>query len=93
MSISRYIGPDMAFAVLIGVTMLAVTIQLFTVDTMLGFAAIMVFIGSAFVYSAMELADRTISNKALLVALRVRAIGLVLIGLGIFFGALMYLVF
>ena len=93
MSISRYIGPDMAFAVLIGATMLAVTIQLFTVDTMLGFAAIMVFIGSAFVYSAMALADRTVSSKALLTALRVRAIGLVLIGLGIFFGALMYLVF
>lgn len=93
MSISRYISPDMAFALLIGVTMLAVTIQLFTVDTMLGFAAIMVFIGSAFVYSAIELAERTASSKALLVALRVRAIGLVLIGLGIFFGALMYLVF
>lgn len=93
MSISRYIGPGMAFAVLIGVTLLAITIQLFTIDTMLGFAAIMVFIGSAFVYSAMELANRTLSEKALLVALRVRAIGLVLIGLGTFFGALMYLVF
>ncbi|MES3628879.1 MAG: hypothetical protein PPP56_01800 [Longimonas sp.] len=93
MSVARYFSPSAAFAVLIGVSMLFITAMLFTVDTMLGFASIMVFVGSAFVYSAMELADRTTSNKALITALRVRAIGLVLIGLGTFFGALMYLVF
>jgi hypothetical protein len=73
--------------------MIAVTVQLFSVDTMLGFAAIIVFAGSAFVYGAIELADRTVSSEALSIALRLRAIGLVLIGLGTLFGALMYFVF
>lgn len=93
MSLTRYVGPGLAFVVLIGVAMVVVTLQLFTVDPMLGWAAIMVFAGSAFVYGAIELADRTVSQEALSVALRVRAIGLVLIGLGTLFGALMYLVF
>lgn len=90
---TRYIDPSIAFTVLIGVAMVVVTIQLFSVDTMLGFAAIIVFMGSAFVYGAIELADRTVSRSALSTALRLRAIGLVLIGIGTLFGVLMYLVF
>lgn len=93
MDLSRYFSPGVAFAVLIAVSALLILMVLFNEDTMLGLAAVMVFIGSAFVYGAMELADRTTSNRALITALRVRAIGLVLIGLGTLFGVLMYLVF
>lgn len=89
---SRFLNARTALFVLVGLTVLLALVQFFQQNSVLGTTATMVVLGTAFVGGGIYL-EETYEHDAQRqqLATKIRAIGFILIGLGILFGALMLL--
>jgi hypothetical protein len=81
-----------ALFIMVGLTVLLALVRFFEQNWILGTTATTVVIGSAFVGVSFYLSDRDARPRTEQAATRLRAIGMIVIGIGTLFGALMLLV-
>ncbi len=81
-----------ALFIMIGLTVVLALIRFFEQNWILGTTAAMVIAGTGFVGASIALANRDERPKTMKAASKLRAIGLIVIGLGTLFGAMMLLV-
>jgi len=81
-----------ALAIMVGLTVVVALVRFFQQSWILGTTAAMVIAGTGFVGASMVLSDRDDRQQTLQAASKLRAIGLIVIGLGTLFGAMMLLV-
>lgn len=81
-----------ALFIMVGLTVLLALVRFFEQNWILGTTAATVVAGSAFVGISFYLSDRDEGARMEHIATRLRAIGMIVIGIGTLFGALMLLV-
>lgn len=81
-----------ALFIMVGLTVLLALVRFFEQNWILGATAATVVIGTAFVGISFYLADRDDRPRTEQAATRLRAIGMIVIGIGTLFGALMLLI-
>jgi hypothetical protein len=81
-----------ALFIMVGLTVVLALIRFFEQNWILGTTAAMVVAGTGFVGASMALSNRDDEPETIQSASKLRAIGLIVIGLGTLFGAMMLLV-
>lgn len=81
-----------ALVIMVGLTVVVALVRFFEQNWILGATAAMVVVGTAFIAASMYLSDRDERPTTLQSASKLRAIGLIVIGIGTLFGALMLIV-
>jgi len=84
-------SPRVALSIMIGLTVVVVLYRLFQVNWVVGVTGGVVMFGTGFIWAGQHLADRDDTPQTQQSAAKIRAIGLIVIGIGALFGALMYL--
>jgi hypothetical protein len=81
-----------ALAIMVGLTVVVALVRFFEQNWILGATASMVVVGTGFVGASMYFSDDDTNDPRLTqIVSKLRAIGLIVIGLGTLFGALMLL--
>lgn len=85
-------SPRVSIGIMIAATVAVVTVFLFRIDWIYGVSGLIVMAGTGFFGASMYLSNRDNRPQTTQAATKLRAIGLVMVGLGALFAALMVMI-